>query len=598
MAKGRTKVAAQGKKSKQRKKSDPGLMARANGKTLRSYEVGALPIINHILRRMRLPEILRKFLPASDARTALPAYRTLLVLLRNILVAREPIYGLGRWASRVAPDLLDLDPREVELLNDDRAGRALAQMFDALPGELTVTVVRQVIDEFRINMDELHNDSTSVSFYGAYDQADEIRQVRGQPTIAITYGHSKDHRPDLKQLLFILTVSEDGGVPIYFTSASGNTSDDTTHRATWDLLCQLAGRSDFLYVADCKLASSENMNYIARKGRFITVLPRSRKEDKQFRKQLLAKPDSVRRDDVYTVTRKVRTCGTEQEIELDRLTVVADEMISSDGYRLLWYHSTKKARHDARSRAHRLQRATRELTDLRERLSGPRTRLKSRMKVDEAVQEIARKLKDDTLLVVKVEEREEQTFRQATKGRPGKDTRYVKQIKKRFEISWSIDPIRMAEAEATDGIFPLISNVKEMTAEEILRAYKRQPIIEKRFSQLKTDFAVAPIYLKSVTRIQGLLAVYFLTLIVQTLLERELRQAMKRAMIESLPLYPEERACRCPTTRKVIDLFDGIQRHELKQPGRETEVMVTELSPLQKQILKLLGIPDESYGQQ
>ena len=61
-------------------------------------------------------------------------------------------------------------------------------------------------------------------------------------------------------------------------------------------------------------------------------------------------------------------------------------------------------------------------------------------------------------------------------------------------ISWSIDPIRMAEAEATDGIFPLISNVDEMTPEEILRAYERQPIIEKRFSQWKTDFAVAPRY--------------------------------------------------------------------------------------------------------
>ena len=598
MAKAKKKDAAQRKRTKQRKKSDPGLMAKANGKTLRSYEVGALPIINHILRRMRLPEMLKEFLPASDARTELPAYRTLLVLLRNILLAREPIYGLGQWASRFGPDLLDLYPHEVERLNDDRAGRALVQMFDALASEFTVTVVRQVIDEFHINMDELHNDSTSVSFYGAYDLADEERQVHGHPTVAITYGHSKDHRPDLKQLLFILTVSEDGGVPIYFTSASGNTSDDTTHRATWDLLCQLAGRSDFLYVADCKLASSENMNYIARKGRFITVLPRSRKEDQQFRKQLLAKPDSIRWDDVYTVTKKVRTGDTEQEVELDRLTVVADEMISSDGYRLLWYHSTKKAEHDARYRARRLQQATRDLTDLRDRLSGPRTRLKSRKKVDEAVQEIVKKLKDDTLLIVKVEEREEQTFRQATKGRPGKDTKYVKEIKKRFEISWSIDPIRLAEAEATDGIFPLISNVKEMTAEEILRAYKRQPIIEKRFSQLKTDFAVAPIYLKSVTRIQGLLAVYFLALIVQTLLERELRQAMERAKVKSLPLYPEERACRCPTARKVIDLFDGIQRHELKQPGRETEVMVTELSPLQKQILKLLGIPEKSYGQQ
>jgi len=125
VAKGRKKDVAKRKKSKQRKKCDPGFLAKANGKTLRSYEVGALPIVNHILRRMRLPEILREFLPPSDARTELPAYRTLLVLLRNILVAREPIYGLGQWASRFAPDVLDLYPDEVELLNDDRAGRAL-----------------------------------------------------------------------------------------------------------------------------------------------------------------------------------------------------------------------------------------------------------------------------------------------------------------------------------------------------------------------------------------------------------------------------------------------------------------------------------------
>ena len=99
----------------------------------------------------------------------------------------------------------------------------------------------------------------------------------------------------------------------------------------------------------------------------------------------------------------MRTRGIEHEVEVDRLTVVADEMVSSDGYRLLWYHSTKKAEHDARYRARSLQRASRELTDLRERLGGPRTRFKSCEKVDEAVQEILKTLKDETLLVVKVE---------------------------------------------------------------------------------------------------------------------------------------------------------------------------------------------------
>ncbi len=71
---------------------------------------------------------------------------------------------------------------------------------------------------------------------------------------------------------------------------------------------------------------------------------------------------------------------------------------------------------------------------------------------------------------------------------------------------------------------------------------------------------------------------------------------MERARIESLPLHPEQRQCRRPTTRKILDLFDPVQRHELTLPGRKPEVMVTALSPLQRQILKLLGISQKSYG--
>ena len=98
---------------------------------------------------------------------------------------------------------------------------------------------------------------------------------------------------------------------------------------------------------------------------------------------------------------------------------------------------------------------------------------------------------------------------------------------------------------------------------ELLKTYKRQPTIEKRFSQLKTDFEVAPVYLKAVHRIQALLSVYFFALLLEALLERELRQAMQRKGVESLPLYPEGRACRWPTARRVLDLFEPVQRHTL-----------------------------------
>ena len=130
---------------------------------------------------------------------------------------------------------------------------------------------------------------------------------------------------------------------------------------------------------------------------------------------------------------------------------------------------------------------------------------------------------------------------------------------------------------------------------EALQAYKRQSVIEKRFSQLKTDFTVAPVYLKNVSRIQALLCIYFFAMLTQTLLERELRAAMRAAGIESLPLYPEGRACKRPTTSRVLEVFEPIQRHTLSHRGQD-ETFVTDLSRLHSTILKLLDIPSKDYG--
>jgi hypothetical protein len=136
------------------------------------------------------------------------------------------------------------------------------------------------VREFDVDLDELQNDSTTVTFHGDYESADRERTLRGRLRLAVTHGHNKDHRPGLKQLLYLLTVARHGAVPVLFRVASGNATDDRSHRATWDLLCKLTGRRDFLYVADCKLATAENMAHLHhRGGRFLTVLPRTRAED-------------------------------------------------------------------------------------------------------------------------------------------------------------------------------------------------------------------------------------------------------------------------------------------------------------------------------
>jgi hypothetical protein len=83
---------------------------------------------------------------------------------------------------------------------------------------------------------------------------------------------------------------------------------------------------------------------------------------------------------------------------------------------------------------------------------------------------------------------------------------------------------------------------------------------------------------------------------VQALLERELRRAMKDQRVSDLPLYPEGRACTRPTTRRTLDVFENIQRHSIQRRNAVAESLVTELSPLQRQLLALLNVSPKNYG--
>lgn len=563
---------------------------RAHGKTILTHSIGGLPIINHILKRMRLREFLTRHLPAEDKRTKVDTPRVVLLLLRNLLVSREPVYGVAEWARNFGPELFDLWTDDLEHLNDDRVGRCTERVFLALATNLIMDVVTHVVREFDVGLDELHNDSTTVSFFGNYADAEIEESFAGQAVPAITWGHNKDHRPDLKQLLYILTVSDDGGVPIYFQTASGNVVDDQTHQATWRVLAELVQRPDFVYVADCKLATTENMNEIARLGgRFITPLPATRKEDTQFRQRLLEQPATIRWREVDRVTKDDGSLS-------DVFRVCSDEEVSKEGYRLLWFHSRKKVEADGVARARRLQRAIGELTAFRQRLSGPRTRFRQRAKVVAKVEAILETHAVGPFLHVEIHERQQEKYRQAGRGRPHPGTTYVRSVRTWFDVTWGIDGKELEQAAKGDGVFPLITNLSDWEAVDVLRSYKRQPIIEKRFSQLKTDFRVAPVYLKSVTRIVGLLAIYFFALMVQALLERELRKAMTDKGVASLPLYPEGRSCKRPTTRRVLDVFEPLARHTISPAGSDDfELFTTELAPIHRQILKLLGVPTSEY---
>jgi transposase len=560
----------------------PGETAHAQGHTLESRRVGALPVLDRLLNRLRIEEFLGKHLPREDRRSRVPTATALLLLVRNLLVSREPLYGIGEWAARYDARWLGLSDEQLPALNDDRVGRALDRLFAADFAALTLDVAAHAVHEFDVTLDELHNDSTTVTFHGDYENAARERFLRGRLRLAITWGHNKDHRPDLKQLLYVLTVSSDGAVPVHFRVESGNATDDRSHIATWDLLRTLTGRCDFLYVADCKLATAENMAYIHQHGgKFLSVLPRTRGEDAAFRAKVLQG---------HAIWRHIHDKHDDQGKLVDQFSICEPPSQSAEGYRLIWYHSGRKAELDAEARLTRLQRAVQDLEELSRKLRSPRTRYRAKAKVAEAVDAILQEYKVGDWIKVEVTERTTEKFHQEKRGRPGKETRYIKEEDTRFDLTHQIDLERLTEEAQCDGIFPVITNESSASELDLLLSYKQQPAIERRFEQMKTDFVVAPVYLKETSRIQALLCLYFFVLLAESLLERELRRAMAKKGIESLPLYSEERACRRPSARRVIDLFEDMQRHTLSKGTEPPIEFVTELTPLQRKALRLLGM--------
>jgi len=255
-------------------------MESGQGKSALALEtrwIGGLPLVNDLRRRLTVARLLARVLPPRGRVSPATA---LGVLLRTIVLNdRQPIDSHAEWAARAEPWLIGVREGEAGFLHDDRVGGALDRLFDADRAALLTALVRGAIREFAIDLDQLHNDSTTLTLTGEYTAADG-REVRGKPTVRVTYGPNKDPRPDLQQLLFVLTVSADGAVPVHSRALDGNTNDSTTHIETWETLRRLSGRPDFLSGADCTLGSKPTLAHIDKPhGRFITVLPRNRRED-------------------------------------------------------------------------------------------------------------------------------------------------------------------------------------------------------------------------------------------------------------------------------------------------------------------------------
>lgn len=538
-------------------------------------QLDVLPMVKHYICELGLHDLFDKYVPNTNGFEIMPA-QVLCMMVMNIVVASKPLYQVNEWLLEYLDGKAE-DMDQAGKYNDDRLARCLDSLFYADRHSLMTETTSSAIRVHELECERIHNDSTSVSFYGAYENPEP-------GAVQLDWGFNKDHRPDCKQIVFGLNITEDGHVPLSFQLFDGNRADVTTHIPNWDGLRDFLGRENFIYTADSKLCSTNNLDHIAsHHGKFITIMPKNRKEVGEFYEKL-------QRGDAIDWQLAYRTENSRKKGCWITYQIYADE-VSREGYRIIWVHSSSKEIQDRKTRERRIAKAEEALEELSGRLN--KYYLKTRKQIEQAVDKISKRVSD----VIDVEIIEEKTVVMVKVGRGRKcpNSKYEEQEHITYRLQWKRNTEGIEKAARSDGVFPLIDNT-ELPAPEVLRTYKKQPFLEKRFYTKKSILEVAPVFLNKPRRIEAMMFLYFIALMIVSLIERNIRREMAIQDIDRLPVLPSGLNTKSPTWNNIRYFFRNVHLALIKKGKVVLQSRVKGVTALHYKLLELLKIPSKVYG--
>ena len=494
------------------------------------------------------------------------------MILNGLGFVSAPLYLFGRFFEGKPTEHLlgaDVEPRH---LNDDKLGRVLDRLYEAGLTSLFVELAGRAISTLGVGTRRLHLEATSFHLHGHYPKQPHEHQravAEGEhdeepEPIHITYGYSRDHRPDLKQFVVDLLCSGDGGVPLFLRAADGNDSDSATFTS---LISEFREQVELgtLFVADAALYGEDNLQSL-RGLRWVSRVPQTIKEARaaleDFDEQAL-RPSSGREG--YRIAElNAEYAGVPQ-----RWVIISSEARSE---RRLARLRKELDREGAR--------AQKELRKLKRRRFNCEA---------DARQEMARfaerlRLHDLEGLGVIVE------AYHAQRGRPRKGQQPHYRYRISAELARDEEAVRRSERRA--GRFLLATNVIEqesLSTEEVLEAYLEQGVVERGFRFLKDPmFFTASVFLKNPKRVAALAMVMGLCLLVYALGERMVREALAKAddRIRDQKGKPTQR----PTLRWVFQLFQAVHL-----VGMGASQQVAGLTEERKHILAFFSLPCRRY---
>jgi transposase len=514
-------------------------------------------IVSGVIEDLKIVSLLDQYLPQDEKQEITPGEAVKGMIMNGLGFANRPLSLSPQFFTNLPLEHLFRKGVKASHFNRHKLGRTLDQCFDFGCESLFSLVSEQACELEQVDCTFESLDTTSHSLTGEYAFDDEDSDDN---VIKITHGHSKAHRPDLKQVVQEIIVSQDGGIPLACKNWDGNSADTAIFKARSKALVDVFKKSTSpkYLVADCKLYHKKNAEFLAKIG-FLTLIPSTISLEKSSITNAIKTNQWTEIDDNYQyVINEVEHMGIKQ-----RWMVVYSNAANNRAKKSI-IRQVERARVSVKKDLFHLQ----------------AQRFACQTDAQRALDKLTKKMKyhqiaEQRLVEHKVYE---------GKGRPKKGAP-VKCIEWQITVELIENEAVIKEVVEQKSCFVLATNIDKgvLPPEALLKHYKAQSEVEKGFRFLKDPlFFVSSLFIKKPSRIDALLMVMTLSLLVYSIAQRRMRANMKK--LEATIPNQINQEIPNPTLRWVFQCFEGINLLEY-----DDEIHLDGFNELREKIIKLIG---------
>ena len=483
---------------------------------IESYDVRHVPAIAAFCDKIGIPAIVDK---ALGCNMDISAGKMVKGLILNTLSGRDPLYRVQEYFSHQDTELLIGKGIDSSAFTDDNIGRVFDKIFAYGTSKLFSEISLEAVQEFSIDTKQLHHDTTSVSVWGAYESS----RYDGSP-FEITFGHSKDKRPDLIQFVVSLLTAEKD-LPIETRIYSGNEDDKTISAGILKRISAYMANygidsEGFIYTGDSVMVTEPNLVYMGGtdnpKVKFISRMPATFGVVDILIAEATAKNDWT---DIGRLSEEEKA-GSASYRSYERNIDIANNK-----FRAIVIYSDHYDKRAKKSIDKKIVKDLQSAKALMKKLASMKYHCKEDAKI--AAQKV--RLPKYHKLNIKVQEK---TIYK--KGRPKDGQKEVANTLYALSCNICPDDKLIKDLNEQAGCFVMITNVDKdkYPAGDILKIYKEQHGIEKNFGFLKDPLIVNDLFLKKPERIEALGFILVISLLIWRLVERCLRSYIKEKNIK------------------------------------------------------------------